>query len=295
MDSAIVTLCLSLSVSLPRPLDSFIIFPSRPDSSVWTPSAFPGDAFVLGRMPGHFAVGHGFPPCACCLTVERGKKKEGRLRGSKRSKPTRPGSAWSVSPPHTLIPHVFPPYPLTSLLPRWATTDDSSVSRSGGGEAISPLLLTSVGYASESEVLLWRALGGTDTQPEDVNEQVLRVLLQDLCSCGLRVCCSVFRTCTSPVTHPQPLSLAQLGVRVRVHTYLPTHGALVKASDAWAVNTRLFVPPPSLWSCFPKRFCEYRQASLSLSLSLSCFSFHAAFLRAVFRLSVSLPLSWCCL
>lgn len=189
----------------------------------------------------------------CLLPNGRaGGKKEGRLRGSKRSKPTRPDSAWSVSPPHTLIPHVFPPYPLTSLLPRWATTDDSSASRSGGGEAISPLLLTSVGYASESEVLLWRALGGTDTQPEDVNEQVLRVLLQDLCSCGLRVCCFVFRTCTSPVTHPQPLSLAQLGVRVRVHTYLPTHGALCESIGRMGCEHALvFVPPPKSLELLP--------------------------------------------
>ncbi|CAN0412144.1 unnamed protein product [Ectocarpus fasciculatus] len=37
---------------------------------------------------------------------------------------------------------------------------------------MSPLLLTSVGSGSDSEALLWKALGGTDVNSEDADQQV---------------------------------------------------------------------------------------------------------------------------
>ncbi|CAM9975755.1 unnamed protein product [Ectocarpus sp. 12 AP-2014] len=49
---------------------------------------------------------------------------------------------------------------------------DSRVGRSlPAGSDMSPLLLTSVGSGSDSEALLWKALGGTDVNPEDADQQ----------------------------------------------------------------------------------------------------------------------------
>ncbi|CBJ28543.1 conserved unknown protein [Ectocarpus siliculosus] len=50
---------------------------------------------------------------------------------------------------------------------------DSRVGRSlPAGSGMSPLLLTSVGSGSDSEALLWKALGGTDVNPEDADQQL---------------------------------------------------------------------------------------------------------------------------